>query len=612
MSTSAPADSQSDQVARDAQWVREVYRPHDPQLTVRAVFAGMFVGAILSLSNVYVVLKTGWSLGVTLTSCIIAFALFELLHAVRLVRRPLGILENNAVGSVASAAGFMTGGGNMAAVPALLIVTGISLSTVSMILWFSTIAALGVFAAIPIKRLLINVERLPFPSSVATAHTLRSIHQGKDGRTQARTLLRAALLSALLLPLRDAKWRFLHGIALPGKVTLPFSIANHASSAWSFGFDASLLLLGSGALMGTRTAWSLMLGSLLGFGILGPWLYAANVVHSVSFGGLVQATLWPGAALLVSSGIVSLVFQLKGIGRWLLGTLRHFGANSVGTSDPLDDIECPTRWFFGGFLILSPVAILLMNRLFGIPLWAGLIAIPLALLMGVVAARVTGETDITPTKALGPATQLIFGGLLPGQIAANIMSANVTGGVGLHAADLLSDLKTGWLLGANPRKQFIAQLFGVVAGAVAVVPAFRLLVPDAKALGTDAFPAPAVLVWAAVSRAMTRGVSSLAPQILSLVAIAFVLGILLSLGDRLASAKVRQFVPSASGLGIAMVLPASMSATMCLGALIAFLVRRRYTNADARLIPAASGAIAGESLMGVSLALLTAFGMWPK
>src|SRR5664280_2488718 len=107
MGTSEPPNNQSDQAARDAQWVREVYRPHDPQLTVRAVFAGMFVGAIMSLSNVYVVLKTGWSLGVTLTSCVIAFAVFELLHAMRLVKRPLGILENNAVGSVASAAGFI-------------------------------------------------------------------------------------------------------------------------------------------------------------------------------------------------------------------------------------------------------------------------------------------------------------------------------------------------------------------------------------------------------------------------------------------------------------------------------------------------------------------------
>ena len=96
-------------------------------------------------------------------------------------------------------------------------------------------------------------------------------------------------------------------------------------------------------------------------------------------------------------------------------------------------------------------------------------------MMGFVAARVTGETDVTPTKALGPVTQLLYGFITPGNLSGNIMSANVTGGIGLHAADLLTTLKTGWLLGANPRVQFYAQLFGVVAGAAIVVPAFCLL-----------------------------------------------------------------------------------------------------------------------------------------
>ena len=75
----------------------------------------------------------------------------------------------------------------------------------------------------------------------------------------------------------------------------------------------------------------------------------------------------------------------------------------------------------------------------------------LAVVMGFVAARVTGETDVTPTKALGPVTQLLYGVITPGNLSGNIMSANVTGGIGLHAADLLTTLKTGWLLGASPR-----------------------------------------------------------------------------------------------------------------------------------------------------------------
>lgn len=596
----------------DESWAREIYRPHEPQLTLRAAATGLVVGAIMALSNVYVVLMTGWSLGVTLTSSVMAFAAFELMRSVRLTKRPLGILENNAVATVASAAGFMTGGGNMAAVPALLLVTGTALSSPSMVLWFSVIAALGVVAAIPLKRLLINVEQLPFPSSIATAQMLRSIHEAGTGAKQARTLAIAAASSALLAILRGTKLRMLHWIAIPSKWALPMQIAGHPASAWSFGLESSLLLLGSGALMGSRTAWSLMVGSIVGFAWIGPWLVAGGAVSTVSFGTLVQATLWPGAAMLVASGIVALIFQLTTMGQWMRSNVITMTVAGKRTGDPLANIECPSSWFYAGLALLSPVAVWMMHRLFAIPIWASILAIPLALVMGVVAARVTGETDITPTKALGPATQLIYGGLLPGHVAANIMSANVTGGIGLHAADLLSDLKTGYLLGANPRKQFQAQMLGILAGAIAVVPAFRWMVPDAAVLGTDALPAPAVLVWAAVSRAVTKGFGTLPHQIAPLVLVAAAAGIVLTLLERVLPPKIRQFVPSATGLGLSLVLPASMSATMALGNLIGRVARRRGADADVRIIPAASGAIAGESLMGVLIALLTAMGIWGR
>jgi len=98
----------------------------------------------------------------------------------------------------------------------------------------------------------------------------------------------------------------------------------------------------------------------------------------------------------------------------------------------------------------------------------------------------------------------------------------------------------------------------------------------------------------------------------TLVAIAFALGIVLSVVERFASATLKKFIPSASGLGISMVLPASMSATMALGALAGYVVRRRRKNAETGLVPAASGAIAGESLMGVLLAILSALGITGK
>jgi uncharacterized oligopeptide transporter (OPT) family protein len=142
------------------------------------------------LSNIYVFFKTGWSLGVTLTACILGLATFKGLQNVGLTKRPLGMLENNALTTVASGAGFMTGGGNMAAYGALLMMItaaptiGVMPSTLGMIVWFGVIAAMGVFAAIPIKRQLINREELAFPTGTATAETLRSIH-ATDSKNKA-------------------------------------------------------------------------------------------------------------------------------------------------------------------------------------------------------------------------------------------------------------------------------------------------------------------------------------------------------------------------------------------------------------------------------------------
>jgi uncharacterized oligopeptide transporter (OPT) family protein len=233
--------------------------------------------------------------------------------------------------------------------------------------------------------------------------------------------------------------------------------------------------------------------------------------------------------------------------------------------------------------------------------------------MGVVAARVTGETDTTPTKALGPVTQCVFGALLPGNLTANLMGANVTGGVGLHAADLLMDLKTGYLVGANPRQQFIAQLFGVLAGAAAVVPVFNLLVPTPDVIGSAAFPAPAVQVWAGVSKVVVGGVTALPAAARAAAGIAFLLGIVLVLAERWAPRRLRPYIPSASGLGIAMVIPGYNSIAMFTGGLIAEILRRKKPAlAERAVIPVASGFVAGESLMGVLIAVLIALGLLGK
>jgi OPT family oligopeptide transporter len=590
--------------------------PVQHQLTLRAIVAGMLIGAVMCLSNIYVFFKTGWSMGVTLTACILAWAVFKALAAAKLTKEPLGVLENNALTTVASGAGFMTGGGNMAAFGALLMVTTDRPPSIPIIFWFAAIAALGVFAAIPIKRQLIDEEKLPFPTGTATAETLRSIHAGDagsdvEGGKKARALAWSAGFGAVVAFLRDAKAPWMP-FNLPGAIELPVTLAGKALKEWTLSLKTEVVLLAAGALMSFRTGWSLLLGGGLTYVVLAPALLESGAITGTGYKAIVAWTLWPGAAVLVGSGLTTFALDYKSVARSLSGLAAMLPGRKAPPPSAADaeSDECPAWWFPAGFVALSPVVIFLMGWLFHIPFWAGLIAVPLAVLMGFVAARVTGETDVTPTKALGPVTQLLYGVLTPGNLSGNIMSANVTGGIGLHAADLLTTLKTGKLLGASARQQAQAQLFGVVAGAVVVVPAFNLIIPDPSLLGGETWPAPSCLVWAGVSKAFANGIGALPESARTAVWVGLALGVVLALAERLAPKHLKAFVPSPSGLGIAMVIPGSNAIAMFLGSAIAELMRRkRPALAERLVVPVSSGLIAGESLMGIVVALLVVAGV---
>ncbi|MCM2275817.1 MAG: OPT/YSL family transporter [Candidatus Didemnitutus sp.] len=585
---------------REIDWLKNIYQPNATNLTVRAVIVGMVIGAAMSLSNLYVFFKTGWSMGVTLTACILAFSAFQLLQGLRIVKKPLGVLENNALTTVASGAGYMTGGGNMAAFGALLMVTTVRPDTFSMIAWFALIAALGVFAAIPIKRQLINQEGLAYPTGTATAETIASIHSAASGggASKSKWLAGSAAFAAVLTWFRDA-WH-----VIPATIPIPLQLSGHKLAEWTLSLKAEVVLIGGGALMSFKTGWSLLLGGLLTYGVLGPSLVERGIVTAVSYKAIVAWTLWPGAAILVASGLTSFAIDYKSIARSFTGLTRIFGGGKK-SDEGISTLECPEWWFPAGFAVLSPFVVFLMVWLFQIPIWAALIAIPLAVVMGFVAARVTGETDVTPTKALGPVTQMLYGVMTPGNLSGNIMSANVTGGIGLHAADLLTTLKTGWLLGAKPRHQLYAQLFGVVAGAIVIVPAFNLIIPDPSLLGGEVWPAPSCVVWAGVSKAFSDGIGALHETSRTAIVVGLVLGVALALLERFAPKRLRPAIPSPSGLGIAMVIPGSNCIAMFLGAALAeWLRRKKPALAEKTVVPVASGLIAGESLMGILIAIL--------
>jgi uncharacterized oligopeptide transporter (OPT) family protein len=369
--------------------------------------------------------------------------------------------------------------------------------------------------------------------------------------------------------------------------------------------------------MGFKVAWSMMLGAAINYGLLAPYVYNQfthldpasglvfhDAITELGYRGIVSWSMWTGAAIMVSSGLVSFAMQGTPVFRAFSSLGRRA---SRGEDTPMSRIEVPNSWFLLGTLTSGAACVLILHYAFHTALWMGIPAVLMTFFLSMVACRATGETDTTPIGAMGKITQLTYGIIAPADMVTNLMTAGITAGAAASSADLLTDLKCGYLLGANPRKQFLAQLMGVFAGAAIVVPAFYLIVPEVSVLGSDQFPAPSAQVWAGVAMMLSKGLASLHPAAQWGLMIGLLTGAVIPVLEMRSPRKVRPFIPSAMGLGLSMVIPAWNSISIFIEAMLALMFAKcRPALASIYTIPVASGIIAGESLIGVAIALLVA------
>jgi uncharacterized oligopeptide transporter (OPT) family protein len=278
-----------------------------------------------------------------------------------------------------------------------------------------------------------------------------------------------------------------------------------------------------------------------------------------------------------------------------------FKRGGSSKEDPLDAIEAPTSWFLIGQVAALAAIAYLAKTTFDMPYWLAGLAFILSFILALVACRVTGETDTTPVGAMGQITQMTVGAIHPGSATTTLMSANVVSSAAISSADLLTDLKSGYLLGANPRKQFLAQFSGIFIGTVVTVLAFSVMVPRAEVLGSDQFPAPAAQTWRAVSLAMSKGIAELHPVKKWSIGIGTGIGVVMAVLPLVFPRKI-QWIPSAAGAGLAWTFHWYYSLLFFIGAFMAWLWKKRAAaSAEEFTYPVASGVIAGGSLMGVFL-----------
>ncbi len=580
------------------------------ELTVRAVSSGMVFGGVLSLCNIYTGLKIGWSTNMSITAALLGYGTWAVAGKAIPGAKGFSILESNINQTAASAGASVSSAGLVAPIPALAILTGATLGWASLSIWIFSVTLVGIVVAIGLRRQMLERDKMPFPFGVASAETLKEMYaRGQEALVRVYMLLGAAAVAAALKFVKELA--SLKAMPFPGSVGLSGAAATKgvtAASMKNLGFAANpgLLFVGVGALIGFRACASLLAGAILAWLIIAPEVLtlgwsATGAPDKAWFGVLIKWMLWPGVALMVSSSLTSFAMSGPQMVRGFLDARRAAVSQRSGAD------EVPRRWFYPALGFVMVASVVLQVVFFGIPWWLGSIGVVFTFALAVVAARVSGETGITPVGPMGKVTQLMFGVISPGNATANLMAANVTGGAASQAGDMLHDLKTGQLLGASPRLQAVAQVFGVLAGSLVGTAAYLLLVPDPSTmLLTDEWPAPAVAQWMAVAELFQDGFDKMPSGALGAVGWASVVGVVLAVLERSLPKRAAAYVPSATSMGLAFVIPAYYSISIFAGGVIALISGRVAKTWTARfLIVIAAGLILGESLTGVGFAIET-------
>lgn len=609
---------------KDKWWLENVYRGDMPQLNLRSAVTGALIGSVLSLTNLYIGFKTGWTLGVGITSVILSFAAFRFFSKIG-IGKEMTILENNAMQSIATSAGYMTAP-LISCIPAYMMVTGNIIPQWQVFWWVVALAILGALFAFPLKKRYINDEQLLFPEGYAAGVVMEGLHgsDGSEGIYKAKLLGIGAFVASTIEFLRTGsilEKLNIGFLALPHywdsfiyKFMTP-NIAGYTLAELTIRIETSIVLMGTGVLMSMRSAGSMMLGAIFNYMILAPIFLKQGVIQGTGFKNITIWALWGGVAMMTTSAIYSFVAAPSTIQsiKNLFSSRKKKKASK--TEDALKHIELPNNVSYIGIVIIGAWVVWMANAFFGVEYWLGIIAIPLVFVFSIMAVKSTGLTGITPGSALGKMTQVSYSILAPGNIPTNIMTAGITSEVALNASNLLMDIKPGYMLGAKPRHQAVGHIIGIFAGGLVSIPVFYLIFQgdngglNMNLWGTEAFPLPSATVWKAVAELLSEGLGVLHWSSRWAVIIGGTLGILMEI---LMNRTKGKFPISPVSFGLAFILPFETTLSFFIGCAGFWLLEqktkakasekmKRFTENKESL---AAGVIAGGSIIGIILILI--------
>jgi len=639
---------------KDQWWFDQVFRGDMPQLTLRSGLTGFVLGGVLAATGLYISGKTGITIGVGLTSVILAFALFRVLHGAGLAP-DYTILENNCTQSIATAAGYVVAP-LTSSLAAYMLVTGRIVPWWQMVIWMIVVSVIGVLLAFPMKRRFVNDEQLPFPEGRACGVVLDALYTGAAtaGMYKAKLLGWTAVVAGAyqmivsdgwmrliqFTLLRMDKWAgmkeawhfserldaYYYALAAKGSLWIPKILGTDIRQlGLRLTLDAAML--GVGGLMGIAVATSCLLGAFVNFVVLAPlMIQAGDIVARVSPSGAVvpisraeivnQWSLWWGVTMMVVGSLVSLLARPE-LFTSAFRSLKGGTKGAAQATDVLRHIELPLWMSWVGVPVFSVLGAWVSHAFFGVPWLLALVSLPLIFVLTIICTNSMALTSWTPTGALSKITQFTMGAIDRANPASNLIPAGMTAEIASNAANLLSDIKPGYMLGAKPRQQAIGHVIGLFAGALACVPLYFLLFLPADANGvrstativSEQFAMPAALQWKGVADLITKGLVSLPASAIVSMVVAAACAVAIEVA-RIATKG--RFPLTAVSIGLGVVLPPEATFAMWIGALVFWWAKRKHPAPGTKghdfwvegCEPICAGLISGAALVGIGNAIV--------
>ena len=578
-----------------------------PELTVTSVIMGCILAVIFGAANAYLGLRVGMTVSASIPAAVISMGV------IRVILRRNSILESNMVQTIGSA-GESLAAGAIFTMPALFLWAEEGLTSKPGIVEITLIALcggiLGVLFMVPLRNALIVKEHatLLYPEGTACADVLLA---GEEGGANASTVFSGMGLAAIFKFVVD-------GLKLlPADVSAAFK-----SFKGEIGMEVYPALLGVGYIVGPKIASYMFTGSLIGWMVIIPliclfgpdtWMYPAaegtTIAQLYANGG--ASAIWStyvkyiGAGAIATGGIISLIKSLPLIVTTFRDSMKSMkGSKNTSTARTAQDL--PMQFILLG--VFAMVFIIWIVPAIPVTLLGAFIIVIFGFFFATVSSRMVGlvGSSNNPVSGMAIATLLIatFAIKSSGKTGIDGMTAAIAVGsviciIAAIAGDTSQDLKTGYLLGATPKKQQMGEMLGVVVSGLAIGGVLYLL-NAAWGYGTAEIPAPQAQLMKMIVEGIMGG---------NLPWGLVFIGVFLAICLEILRIPVMPFA-------IGLYLPIYLNATIMIGGVVRGLLDRRK-GVDEKTKTAQStdgtlycaGMIAGEGLVGILLAVFAVFGI---